>query len=64
MQSDYKITGLGDFPPTKIQAHYLEEMRDLFVKMHNEGIAVTASFVPKNPNLSTPLELEIVHNED
>ena len=64
MRSDYKITGLGDYYPTKIQAYYLGEMRDLFVKMHNEGIAVTASFVPKNPNLSTPLELEIVHNED
>lgn len=64
MQSDYKITGLGDLHLTKIQAHYLEEMRDLFVKMHNEGIAVTASFVPKNPSLSTPLELEIVHNDD
>ena len=63
MQSDYKVTGLGDARLTKRQLYYLSELRDLLIACESEGIAVTASFVPKNPTLSIPIELEIVPND-
>ena len=63
MQSDYKvIVGVRANLNTS-QGLCLYELRDLLIKLEQEGLAVDVRFIPRNPDLSRKLKVKVIPND-
>lgn len=63
MQSDYKvIVGVRANLNTP-QGLCLYELRDLLIKLEQEGLAVDVRFTPRNSTLSRKLKVKVIPND-